>query len=75
MVFVLSKDFVTVADTRHVPAINIPVIILNTFYFSLYNMGKFLLVAPSLLIVVALMPYANAQNNFTGSQMNMTGSP
>src|SRR5205823_4341436 len=43
-------------------------------YFSLYNMRKLLPVAPSLLIVVALIPYANAQNNFTGSQMNMTGS-
>jgi len=74
MASVLSKDFVTVEDTKDVPAIIIPVMLLNTFYFSLNNIRKFLLVASSFLIVVALIPYANAQNNLTGSQMNMTGS-
>jgi hypothetical protein len=70
MVFALSNDFVTVADTKDVPVIIIPVIFLNTFYFSLFNMRK-LSVAPSVLIVVALMPYANAQTNFTGSQRKL----
>jgi len=68
MVLVLNKDSVTVASTSYVPAI-----LLNTFYFSLTNNRKFLLPL-SLLIVISLMPYANAQNNLTGSQMNMTGS-
>jgi len=75
MVFVLSKDFVTVADTKDIPATIItPILLLGTLYFLLNNMRKFLPVAPSLLILVSLMPYANAQTNLTGSQMNMTGS-
>ena len=75
MVFVLSKDFVTINDTKDIPAIIItPILLLGTFYFLLNNMRKFLPVAPSLLILVSLMPYANAQNNLAGSQMNMTGS-
>ncbi|MRN40470.1 MAG: hypothetical protein FIO02_05440, partial [Nitrosopumilales archaeon] len=71
----MSKDFVTVADTKDIPAIIItPIPLLDTFCSLLNNMRKFLPVAPSLLILVSLMPYANAQNNLTGSQMNMTGS-
>jgi hypothetical protein len=69
----MSKDFVTINDTKDIPAIIItPILLLGTFYNN--NMRKFLPVAPSLLILVSLMPYANAQNNLAGSQMNMTGS-
>src|SRR6266568_4311772 len=74
MASVLSKDFVTVEDTKDVRAIIIPVMLLNTFYFSLNNMRKFLLVAPSFLIVVALISYANAKNKMTSNQMKMTGN-
>jgi hypothetical protein len=76
MVFVLSKNFVAVADTKHTQAaIIIPLILLlDTFYFSLNNLRKSLPIALSLLILLSLIPYAHAQNNLTGSQMNMTGS-
>ena len=76
MVFVLSRDFVTVADRKYIKdAIIIPLILLlDTFYFSVSNLRKLLPVALSLLILLSLVPYARAQNNLTGSQMNMTGS-
>jgi len=50
--------------------------LLDAFYSSL-NVRKLLQVAPFLLILVPLMPYAHAQGsemNMTGSEMNMTGS-
>jgi hypothetical protein len=37
-------------------------------------MRKLLQVAPFLLILISLIPYAHAQSNMTGSEMNMTGS-
>ena len=75
MVLVLSPGFVTIDDTKDIPAIFItPIPLLGTFYFLLNSMKKVLPVAASLLILVSLMPYANAQNNLAGSQMNMTGS-
>jgi len=76
MAFVLSKNFVTVADTKHTQAaINIPLILLlDTFYFSLNNLRKSLPIALSLLILLSLIPYAHAQNNLTGSQMRQAKS-